>query len=67
MKCANCKFFEPRLKECRIRAPQVVGEIVRGEMTYDLTGNFEIEASGVWPTTEPNNWCGEFKPKFGND
>lgn len=67
--CARCRFWEEirdtlkaddgrkyRGGECR-RLPPVV---LMGQMpTLEVKSGW----SGVWPETESDDWCGEFKPR----
>ncbi len=58
--CENCVFWEPIFDEdgrysptgfCRKGAPVPVPQPMKGA----------AEFRGVWPVTDADDWCGEFK------
>ena len=52
-KCETCEYFEEKKKECRLFSPTVVFD---GEILIS-----------VFPTVQPDTWCGAHYPKEDND
>jgi hypothetical protein len=63
-RCGNCRFWvevEAGAGECHRHAPQPVIEFLDGRI-----GNEKRDAASrfiMWPTTEPHEYCGEFRPE----
>ena len=79
--CKSCKFWD-KLPDsdhglCRRHAPNLVWEMATekvvatpprpdGSQTFGVPDPSSRKKLGVWPTTSPDDWCGEFKPPSGS-
>lgn len=51
--CATCNAFAANEKQCRAKAPQITVQM----------DAYRIKVHGVWPATDPENWCREWERK----
>ena len=51
MTCDDCRYFARLANECRRKSPQAV-------LAQSPVGGLTI--LGIFPTTKPANWCGEW-------
>lgn len=54
--CRNCEFYHMQLSECRFKSPVIV-MVPRGT-NHD--GSQRLTPVSQWPTTRPDDWCGDF-------
>lgn len=63
--CAVCKFAESTSRgnqpslECR-RNPPIGGPVA----IQQAPGQIQIQVIAAFPAVQPDNWCGEWKPKI---
>ena len=51
--CGSCACYAPLVKQCRAHPPLAVA----------VQGNGgQVGAIGIWPATDTENWCGEWRP-----
>jgi hypothetical protein len=55
-KCEHCRYWGEH--RCRLNPP-----VLHPTIDFRMGGG-EV---GYWPTTEADDWCGQFKPKTGDD
>ncbi len=63
--CLNCEYWQPdggggTAGECR-RNPPLIMIVYGGDKEAREAGEDESQEVVVWPPTEPEWWCGEFK------
>ena len=67
MECGECKWWNLCTSNCRKSTPKVF-------LTTSSGAGYDGEACVTtghtitrWPTTKPDDFCGEFTPKSGKD
>jgi hypothetical protein len=58
--CETCRYFAPSAlaqPTCRRNAPQVVSFAIQTAVGQ------QVAVKGAWPTTQADDWCGEWQEK----
>ncbi len=64
--CKHCRFWVPAYKRMTIGQCRRFPPSVPDEFDIDLEEKLVKEsdyATGVWPRTIDDDWCGEFQPR----
>lgn len=68
LSCVGCVFWKSDQRtggetgECRIRAPQIIGQIAKSEWKKETSLSEAVDFATRFPITAFNDWCGEHKP-----
>ena len=54
--CADCKYWENSLQQCRKHPPTVIHQIMQ-------VGHVMTDAISTWPEVEGDDWCGDWVEK----